>query len=448
MPSIPPNANDSIDLGTLVAAVADDLIVGQRSEYAPTSGRVLEDSQTGAVYVGNGSAWIDIDADSGVTSPALNTDSAVIAGQEMVSDTDETLYLDPINGDDNNDGSQSSPLKTLSEAFDRAHAIQKHRINLDIHTVPSLPVTYSEDLVVDGVGGTGIVDSTEGGDKYIQVIGDSADNTNVEIDSAYLTGLYGTSIVDFQYITFNQDNPDDDESAAVSVDGTRMASLFDCRFASGGSVTNAVSVKHGAVKSDGCDFGNASNHGVVTKGPSEAQLINCTGDPGGDVLHVRPGARAVISQNIPSGSVGINGGQVYDKVNGKYLGIPRFDRINAIQRLTMENEDTGSLFNVVDRSTSNNNLSFRDPTGAARLSFIENNWETRLKDYAENDVFVAGASGNTGQSEIKDTNGVRVRVEDSGDVSFFDTSGALIAVLRESSGDLDITGTINENQSL
>jgi len=77
MPKLPPNANDSIDLGTLVRAVSDDAIVGQRSEYAPSKGRVLEDSETGTVYVGNGSAWVDVDAGSGVTSPAVNADSIV-----------------------------------------------------------------------------------------------------------------------------------------------------------------------------------------------------------------------------------------------------------------------------------------------------------------------------------------------------------------------------------
>jgi len=74
MTDLTPDSNGQIDLAGLVKVLADERQVGQRVNHAPTEGRVLVDSETGEVYLGDGTEWLTVAAESGVTTPTLNTD--------------------------------------------------------------------------------------------------------------------------------------------------------------------------------------------------------------------------------------------------------------------------------------------------------------------------------------------------------------------------------------
>jgi len=74
MTDLTPDSNGQIDLADLVKVLADERQVGQRADHAPTEGRVLVDSETGAVYLGDGTQWLTVASESGVTTPSLNTD--------------------------------------------------------------------------------------------------------------------------------------------------------------------------------------------------------------------------------------------------------------------------------------------------------------------------------------------------------------------------------------
>lgn len=77
-----PNAAGDMPLSELIKEAADDVDVGQRDDYAPTAGRVLEDSQTGTVWLGDGDSWLDVDHATGI-------DLAGLPGVQVVRSPDD-----------------------------------------------------------------------------------------------------------------------------------------------------------------------------------------------------------------------------------------------------------------------------------------------------------------------------------------------------------------------
>lgn len=71
---IPPDANQNVPLGAMVAAMADDPEVAEPTDVHPSNGRVIKDPVDGTIYLGDGANWIDVEAASGIGAPALSTD--------------------------------------------------------------------------------------------------------------------------------------------------------------------------------------------------------------------------------------------------------------------------------------------------------------------------------------------------------------------------------------
>jgi hypothetical protein len=78
--NVPPNANDNIDLSTIVEVLSDDPDINYPSDVFPTSGRVVKHPVTGDIYLGDGSQFHNVSSDVGVDTPALATDKLVIGG--------------------------------------------------------------------------------------------------------------------------------------------------------------------------------------------------------------------------------------------------------------------------------------------------------------------------------------------------------------------------------
>jgi len=74
-PNIEPDSSGNIDLATLVEVLADNEldVVEDRTNYAPTKGRVIKETPSGTRYLGDGDQWIDIDADGGFAPPSVRT---------------------------------------------------------------------------------------------------------------------------------------------------------------------------------------------------------------------------------------------------------------------------------------------------------------------------------------------------------------------------------------
>lgn len=82
-----PLTNGDVTMGSLLAAVADDVIQPQTeteltSNYAPTDGRVAVLTATDEVFVGDGSSWLDVDHD-------LALRLAGLPGATVVSTSDD-----------------------------------------------------------------------------------------------------------------------------------------------------------------------------------------------------------------------------------------------------------------------------------------------------------------------------------------------------------------------
>jgi len=78
---IDPNTDNSIDLATIIEVLADDpKVVGDRSNYFPTKGRVVKESPSGNRWLGDGSQWVSLETDVRMATPSLDT------GQENSSE--------------------------------------------------------------------------------------------------------------------------------------------------------------------------------------------------------------------------------------------------------------------------------------------------------------------------------------------------------------------------
>lgn len=72
---IDPNTDSSIDLATVIEVLADDpKVVGDRSDYHPTRGRVVKETPSGNRWLGDGDQWISLESDVGLSSPSVSTD--------------------------------------------------------------------------------------------------------------------------------------------------------------------------------------------------------------------------------------------------------------------------------------------------------------------------------------------------------------------------------------
>jgi len=81
--ALEPDANGDLALREIVKTAADAVEVGQPDEHAPASGRVLEDSQTGQVWLGTGTAWRDIDHAVGMDLSGLPGVQVVRSGDDL-----------------------------------------------------------------------------------------------------------------------------------------------------------------------------------------------------------------------------------------------------------------------------------------------------------------------------------------------------------------------------
>jgi len=72
--TLPPDDSNRIDLETLVDALAPENKIGQPRDYYPSKGRVLEDDVDGTMYLGDGEQWLPVGTDTGLATPAFDTD--------------------------------------------------------------------------------------------------------------------------------------------------------------------------------------------------------------------------------------------------------------------------------------------------------------------------------------------------------------------------------------
>lgn len=97
--TIVPGSGGDVGLAEILRVIGN-AEVNQRAGIHPTSGRVIEDPQTGDVYIGDGSAWQDADHDVGLDLSGLPGVQVVRSADDLPDPsggfhqlTDETVYL-------------------------------------------------------------------------------------------------------------------------------------------------------------------------------------------------------------------------------------------------------------------------------------------------------------------------------------------------------------------
>jgi len=191
---VPVTDDATVPLGSLFATLADDVervsSVDKLATRYPTRGRVAvvtggpEDE---AVYIGNGDAWVDVDADSGVRTPALSTgelnnesvvstDGFADGGKAIQSTLDESandpqmtkVIVPPHNPDD---------LSGYQFADQDSGYLLKSPLTIGSRTV--LDIRSTELFLDSGVDDNVIKNKDfDGGNEHIYIIGDSAGHIN------------------------------------------------------------------------------------------------------------------------------------------------------------------------------------------------------------------------------------------------------------------------------
>ncbi|GAW28164.1 hypothetical protein ULO1_07340, partial [Carboxydocella sp. ULO1] len=80
-------------------------------------------------------------------------------GAANTTTADMTLYVDAVNGNDNNPGTQTQPLQTIQAAVNKIPAIVKHTVTINIAAG-----TYSENVIIKGIFGSGAINILGGSD--------------------------------------------------------------------------------------------------------------------------------------------------------------------------------------------------------------------------------------------------------------------------------------------
>lgn len=320
---------DAVDIGELLVAprlsdLPDD---PERSSIGLTGEGIYVFSQSEA-------SWAPIQYGSTQTPvPAVRAHSATVGGspvgRPLISNGDQTVYVDPHNGDDTARGTEDDPLATIQAAVRRAPIYLRHKFVVDLATVPETPVTYDEDVLVPSIIGTGQageeVDAAEPG-PFINFVlrGDREAPDAVSIGSVMFGNLAGTSAGNLYGATILRDSPYDDEQYGVAAYGDGEVKLLDVAFSS--EPTNGVLVYGARMKARGLDFGQENlDIGLKAKRHASAVVRDPTGALASDGFRATANSQiSVVGDRDVSGNPLYNtyrGGLIYDEPSDSWLGL-------------------------------------------------------------------------------------------------------------------------------
>jgi rubredoxin len=173
-----------------------------RSDYTPKSGSKYLATDTGDVYIGDGSDWqhlgniasetsdfTKVDANRFHHRPTQDREHENIVARDMISTEDIELYV-ATSGDDSNPGTQSAPLASLDEAFNRLPFILQHYVRIFVE-----PGTYDPgSTIFTGMHLVNFVNRYQGRDAplVIEGAGDSPSDVHITGEFWWNTSIRGT----------------------------------------------------------------------------------------------------------------------------------------------------------------------------------------------------------------------------------------------------------------
>jgi len=279
------------------------------------------------------------------------------------------IYVDASTGDDNADGTQSNPVQTVQEAFDRVPIVNPGQTIINV-----APGTYDEDLVVGGQLQSATARELQdepprdGITSPVAVIGDTSTPSNVEIGSAVLGPTVGSPGVTFNGVRWLRDSPQDNETSAVIAYGPGQTRVKNCEYAS--SATIGLTAYRGAtgdVRS--CDWDNL-DHGVKAKGTGSTVVCrDCIGTTNEQLAVGIETGTVVLRSNVsatgsPLGGLSTSrarvesGGLVRDAQNGHaFTNETTIDGTRETQQISSGEIDvTAGLLNVAGEGGADDDL--------------------------------------------------------------------------------------------
>jgi len=231
------------------------------------------------------------------------------------NDQDITLYLDPNNGSDSNPGTQADPLATIQEAWESIPHFVEGAVTIDLTTVPSLPVSYNEDLYLyPKTGHSDILPFATGeyGAGLIEILGDRSTPSNVKLNSLYAVGMRGTGIPTVHGVEIQNESPFSNANAGIQFLNCYSPVVRDCSFSSNTTFDKGVLMFDGNMTINPVDVTNCDS-GIVTKGTGFTQVRDLSGSANNNAI-VAQSATEVFSRVNPfdyGGPTTANGGLIY-----------------------------------------------------------------------------------------------------------------------------------------
>jgi len=273
-----------------------------------------DDGDFGITFDSNDEVTIDtrLNAES-VSAEKLTKDQGVITDRPVIGSTenipewsqsDEDIYVDPVNGDDSAEGSETDPIKTLTEAESRIPFNVQHQLRI---------ILFDGDYTSqDGLGFEGrFVSPREA--AGLQILGHTSesplhsglDKTAVKLPQCYNLGHRGSEEIEYQGLTmdgqyqfyqgatrFEQCILANAQNNSVGADNATLTGYLgsiqakNCDFADANAILNAtinsdVHLQSCTVGNNGTvpsKFGNVSNGAQVSLEGSD-ELISQTSNP-------------------------------------------------------------------------------------------------------------------------------------------------------------------------
>ena len=174
--------------------------------------------------------------------PAVHSVSASVgsspASRPLISNRDRTVFVDPNNGNDSAAGTRDEPFATVQTAVDHCPIYLRHQYRIDLATVPNLPVTYDEDVLVPAIIATGQAGQEEGAPRAgpvnnLFIEGSEDDPRAIEVGSIMFANVIGVSAAIVAYATITRNSPYDDEQYGLSAYGSGEVRSYAVQFTDG-----------------------------------------------------------------------------------------------------------------------------------------------------------------------------------------------------------------------
>ncbi|MUV59825.1 hypothetical protein [Halobacterium sp. CBA1126] len=229
----------------------------------------------------------DLTVSGQLDAGSVSTDEAFIGSspvdRPLISNGDTTVYVDPDNGSNDGDGTETDPVATIQEAVNRAPVFLRHQHYIDISTAASTPTTYDEDVIINGIISSGQAFTTgaganpvEGPATNFRIEGDPDDNTAVTVSSITAAGCTGVASPHLKDFTVNGISPYYEAKHAVEFYGGGEYQASNLRF--GSNVDNGIRAYGAIAEVRGCDFSNC-DEGTTAKRNAQILAQNCSGTP-------------------------------------------------------------------------------------------------------------------------------------------------------------------------